>query len=52
MSQPLKLTHPDAVIVDIEGTISSLPHVVDTHYPYTRHHVAGYIDAHRNEREI
>jgi enolase-phosphatase E1 len=43
---------PAAVLLDIEGTISSLPHVVDTHYPYTRRHIAAYLDAHRREPAI
>ena len=38
-----------AVLLDIEGTISSLPHVVTTHYPYTRRHIAAYLAAHADE---
>jgi enolase-phosphatase E1 len=40
------------VLVDIEGTISSLPHVVDTHYPFTRKHIAAYLKAHGDEPDI
>jgi enolase-phosphatase E1 len=52
MSGILTLPRPAAVLLDIEGTISSLPHVVDTHYPYTRKHIAAYLDAHRGEPAI
>ena len=38
-----------AVLLDIEGTISSLPHVVTTHYPYTRRHIADYLAAHEDD---
>ncbi len=38
-----------AVLLDIEGTISSLPHVVTTHYPYTRRHIADYLAAHQDD---
>lgn len=43
------LSRPAAILLDIEGTISSLAHVVETHYPYTRRHIAAYLDAHRGE---
>ncbi len=43
------LPRPTAVLLDIEGTISSLPHVVETHYPYTRRHIAAYLEARRGE---
>lgn len=42
---------PAAILLDIEGTISSLPHVVNTFYPYTAAHIAGYIEAHRDDPE-
>jgi enolase-phosphatase E1 len=44
-----RLPRPSVILLDIEGTISSLPHVVETHYPYTRRHIAAYLDAHRGE---
>src|SRR5208282_1635918 len=40
---------PQAILLDIEGTISSLPHVLTTHYPYTRRHIADYLVAHGDE---
>ena len=43
---------PQAILLDIEGTISSLPHVVTTHYPYTRRHIADYLAAHGDERNV
>lgn len=43
---------PKAILLDIEGTISSLPHVVTTHYPYTRRHIADYLAAHEDELAV
>jgi len=51
MTMPV-FARPAAILLDIEGTISSLPHVVETHYPYTRKHIAAYLDAHRREPTI
>lgn len=38
------LRKPTAILLDIEGTISSLAHVARTHYPYTHRHVVAYLD--------
>ncbi len=46
------MSKPRAILVDIEGTISSLPHVVTTHYPYTRRHIADYLAQHADEPAI
>ena len=43
---------PTTVLLDIEGTISSLPHVVTTHYPYTRRHIAAYLAAHADDPPV
>jgi len=43
------MSAPKAVLLDIEGTISSLSHVVTTHYPYTRRHIANYVVVHADE---
>ena len=43
---------PQAILLDIEGTISSLPHVVTTHYPYTRRHIADYLAAHADDLAV
>lgn len=48
----LTLPRPRAIVVDIEGAISSLPHVVNTHYPFTRKHIAAYLQAHGSEPDI
>lgn len=51
-SELLFVRRPRAVLLDIEGTISSLPHVVTTHYPFTRKHIAAYLAAHGDEPAI
>lgn len=38
-----------AIVTDIEGTTSSLSFVKDVLFPYARKHLAGYVDAHREE---
>jgi enolase-phosphatase E1 len=43
---------PAAILLDIEGTISSLPHVVNTFYPYTAAHIGEFLKAHRDEPEV
>lgn len=35
---------PKAVLLDIEGTISSLPYVVNTFYPFTARHLAAFLE--------
>ncbi|WEK52149.1 MAG: acireductone synthase [Candidatus Kaistia colombiensis] len=43
---------PDVVLLDIEGTISSLPYVVSVLYGYLREHLPAYVAAHRGEPVI
>ena len=48
-----KLTYsPDVVLLDIEGTISSQPYVIEVLYGYLRQHMPAYVDAHRDDPVI
>ncbi|MCW3848215.1 acireductone synthase [Sphingomonas sp. LB-2] len=44
------MTHPPkAILLDIEGTTSSIAFVADTLFPYARKHLATYVAAHPEE---
>jgi enolase-phosphatase E1 len=43
---------PKAVLLDIEGTISSLPHVVNTFYPFTAKHLAAFLERRGGDPEV
>lgn len=40
---------PKAILLDIEGTTSSISFVADELFPYARKHLADYVAAHRQE---
>lgn len=40
------MTQPKAILLDIEGTTSSLSFVADTLFPFARKHLATYVAAH------
>ena len=40
---------PKAILLDIEGTTSSIAFVAETLFPYARKHLAAYVDAHADE---
>jgi enolase-phosphatase E1 len=47
------MTHaPQAVLLDIEGTISSLPYVVNTFYPFTAKHLAAFLERHGDDPKV
>ena len=39
--------NPKAILLDIEGTTSSISFVADTLFPFARKHLANYVAAHR-----
>jgi enolase-phosphatase E1 len=41
-----------AVLVDIEGTVSSIAFVHQTLFPYARSHLAGFVAGHRGRPEV
>ncbi|WP_084582669.1 acireductone synthase [Sphingomonas azotifigens] len=43
------MTQPKAVLLDIEGTTSSIAFVADVLFPYTRQHLAAYVATHSEE---
>ncbi|MBN9058927.1 acireductone synthase [Kaistia sp. MMO-174] len=43
---------PDVVLLDIEGTISSQPYVIEVLYGYLRRHMPAYVAAHRDDPVI
>lgn len=42
----------DAVLLDIEGTISPLSFVRDVLFPYARAHLDSFVDTHRGDAEV
>lgn len=42
-------TPPKAILLDIEGTTSSIAFVAETLFPYARKHLAAYVAAHPEE---
>ena len=43
------MTQPKAILLDIEGTTSSIAFVAETLFPYARKHLAAYVAAHPEE---
>jgi enolase-phosphatase E1 len=43
------MTQTKAVLLDIEGTTSSIAFVADVLFPYATRHLAGYVEAHSEE---
>ncbi|MBI3828954.1 MAG: acireductone synthase [Planctomycetes bacterium] len=41
-----------AILLDIEGTTSSVAYVFDVLFPYVRRHLEAYLQAHRNETSV
>lgn len=48
----MKLARPGAIVVDIEGTTSSLAFVHDVLFPYARHALPDFVRAHQTDPEI
>jgi enolase-phosphatase E1 len=46
------IPRPAALLLDIEGTMSSQSYVLNTLYPYTRQHLPGYVAAHAGDPEV
>lgn len=46
------MTPVDAVVMDIEGTTTSIDFVTDVLYPYAREHLPNFVRRHRNEPEV
>jgi enolase-phosphatase E1 len=46
------MTATKAILLDIEGTISSLPYVVNNFYPYTARHLATFLKKHGSDPEV
>jgi enolase-phosphatase E1 len=42
----------DAVVMDIEGTTTSIDFVTDVLYPYAREHLPNFVRRHRNESQV
>jgi enolase-phosphatase E1 len=43
------MAQPKAILLDIEGTTSSIAFVADTLFPYARQRIPAYVPAHREE---
>ncbi len=46
------IKRPRAILLDIEGTISSQAYVLEKLYPYTRAHIARYVTTHASDPEV
>lgn len=44
--------HARSALVDIEGTVGSIAFVRDVLFPYARDRMDGYIEAHKEERDV
>lgn len=46
------MTRPQAILTDIEGTISSISFVKDVLFPYARRALPGFVQAHGNHPQV
>ena len=49
---PRSMMPVDAVVMDIEGTTTSIDFVMDVLYPYARKHLPNFVRRHRNEPQV
>ncbi|MCP3939991.1 MAG: acireductone synthase [Desulfobacteraceae bacterium] len=52
MQDKRKINSIKAILLDIEGTISSISFVKNVLFPYARNHLRSYINQHKNDIEV